>query len=89
MAKSDCCLLNAGISCPSHKFFQVVNMFFNAIRKNKILSKISEFTVFNTVKPVLNDHSKIGKTKSLMTNGSLMKVESIADCSKASILQYF
>ena len=27
-----------------------------------------------------NDHSKIDKTKSLMTNGSLKKVESIAEC---------
>ena len=34
-----------------------------------------------TVKPVLRGHSKIDKTKSLMTNGSLMKVESIAECS--------
>ena len=36
-----------------------------------------------TAKPVLNDHSKIDK-KILMTNGSLMKVES-----KGSILQHF
>ena len=43
----------------------------------------------NTVKPVLSGHSKIGKTKILMTNGSLMKVESIAECSHWSILQYF
>ena len=42
----------------------------------------------NTVKPVLNGHSKIGKTKVLKTNGSLMKVESIAECSPWSILQY-
>ena len=28
------------------------------------------------------------KTKVLMTNGSLMKVENIAECSKGSILQY-
>ena len=28
------------------------------------------------------------KTKTLMTNGSLMKVESITECSKWSILQY-
>ena len=42
----------------------------------------------NTVKPVLSGHSKIGKTKVLKTNGRLMKVESIAECSK-SILQYF
>ena len=34
----------------------------------------------NTVKPVLSGHSKIDKTKVLMTNGSLMKVESIAEC---------
>ena len=31
-----------------------------------------------TVKPVLSGHSKIDKTKILTTNGSLMKVESIA-----------
>ena len=42
-----------------------------------------------TVKPVWNGHSKIDKTKILMTNGSLMKVESIAECSPWSILQYF
>ena len=33
-----------------------------------------------TVKPVKNGHSKIDKTKVLMTTGSLMKVESIAEC---------
>ena len=33
--------------------------------------------------------SNIDKTKVLMTNGSLMKVESIAKCSFRSILQYF
>ena len=32
-------------------------------------------------KPVLSGHSKIDKTKILMTYGSLMKVESIAECS--------
>ena len=32
---------------------------------------------------------KIDKTKILMTNGSLMKVKSIAECSPWSILQYF
>ena len=37
--------------------------------------------VFNTVKPVLSGHSKIDKTKVLKTNGSLMKVKSIAECS--------
>ena len=39
----------------------------------------------NTVKPVLSRHSKTDKTNILMTNGSLIKVESIP----WSILQYF
>ena len=43
----------------------------------------------NTVKPVLNSHLKIDKTKVLMENGSLMEVNSIAECSPWSILQYF
>ena len=34
----------------------------------------------NYGKPCSNGHSKIDKTKILMTNGSLMKVESIAEC---------
>ena len=38
-------------------------------------------TTVSTVKPVLNGHSIIDKTKILMTNGSLLKVESIAECS--------
>ena len=38
-------------------------------------------TFVNKVKPVLRGHSIIDKTKILMTNGSLMKVESIAECS--------
>ena len=42
-----------------------------------------------TVKPVLSGHSKIDKTKTLQTNGGLMKVKSIAECSPWSILQYF
>ena len=33
----------------------------------------------------LSGHSKVDKTKILMTNGTLMKVESIAVCT----LQYF
>ena len=41
------------------------------------------------VKPVLSGQSKIDKTKISMINGSLMKVESIAECSLWSILQYF
>ena len=35
----------------------------------------------STVALVKNGHSKIDKTKIFMTNGSLMKVKSIAECS--------
>ena len=38
-----------------------------------------------TVKPVQKGHPKIDKTKILMTNGSLMKVKSIAECSPWSL----
>ena len=34
-----------------------------------------------TAKPVFSGHSKMNKTKVLKTNGSLMKVESIAEYS--------
>ena len=71
-------------------------MFLNLISK-------SDFTVIQSnmyhhmficrewamVKPVENGHSKIDKIKILMTNDSFMKVESIAECSPVSILQYF
>ena len=42
-----------------------------------------------TVKPVLNGHSKIDKTKVIRTYDSEMKVKSIAECSLWSILQNF
>ena len=42
---------------------------------------INDLQLWNTVKPVLSDHSKIDITKIFMTNGSLMKAESIAECS--------
>ena len=42
-----------------------------------------------TVKPVLSSHSKTDKTNIVMTNSSLMKVKSIAECSPWSILQNF
>ena len=47
------------------------------------------FKKISTVKPVLRGRLKIDITKVLMGNGSLMKVECIAECSKGSILQYF
>ena len=42
-----------------------------------------------TIKPVLSCHSKIDKTKVLKTNGSLMKVESIAECSLGAFCDTF
>ena len=54
----------------------------------KTRGKINQYSK-TCVKPVWNGHSKIVKTKILMTNGSLMRVESIAECSPWSILQYF
>ena len=46
----------------------------------KIVFKPMLPTDFNTIKPVLSGHLKIDKTKVLMENGSLMKVESNAEC---------
>ena len=43
----------------------------------------------NTVKPLLSGHSKIDKTKVFNTNGSLMKVESIAECSLGAFCNTF
>ena len=45
--------------------------------------------VYGTVKPVLSSHSKIDKTKVLKTNGSLMKVDSIAECSLGAFCNTF
>ena len=73
----------------------LVPRFSRAKYQTQISSKqtLKSFWVFtkiqNTVKPVLSDHSKTDKTKTLMTYGTLIKVESIADCSPWSILQYF
>ena len=54
----------------------------------KILISASFFDLF-IVKPVLSGHLKTEKTKVLKTNGNLMKVESIAESSPWSTLQYF
>ena len=42
-----------------------------------------------TVKPVLSGHSKIDKTKGLKTNGILMKVKSIAECSLGVVAKWW
>ena len=41
--------------------------------------------ILYTVKPVLSGHSKTDKTKVFKTNGNLMKVESIAECSLGAL----
>ena len=41
------------------------------------------------VKPVLSGHSKKDKIKIFKTNGSLMKVESIAECSLGAFCNTF
>ena len=46
-------------------------------------------TLFQYSKTCLNLPLKNDKTKYFMTNGGLMKVKSIAECSPWSILQYF
>ena len=51
-------------------------------------SKVS-LILYTTVKPVISGHSKNRQNKDLNDNGSLMKVESITECSPWSILQYF
>ena len=45
--------------------------------------------VLDTVKPVVSVHSKINKTKILMTNGSLTQVKSIAECSVGACNAFF
>ena len=42
-----------------------------------------------TVKPVLSDHSKIGKIKVLKTGRNLLQVQSIAECSIAAFCNTF
>ena len=53
------------------------------------LPNLSQELLVCTIKLVLSDHSKMDKTKIFMTNDSLMKVKSIAECSYWRILQYF
>ena len=48
---------------------------------NEMITKLDK-TLRTTVKPVLSGHSNIDKTTGLKDNGSLMKVKSIAECSK-------
>ena len=56
---------------------------------HSLISAIITHFVDSTVKPVLSGYSKIDKTKVLKTNGSLMKVESIAECSLGAFCNTF
>ena len=49
--------------------------------RNFCATGLRTFICACTVKPVLSGHLKIDKTKVLKTNGNLMKVEHIAECS--------
>ena len=55
-------------------------VFQTGYRKTYTVKRTDSATLYCTVKLGLSGHSKIDNTKSLMTNGSFMKVESIAEC---------
>ena len=48
--------------------------------ENTSIYSLVTFLTISTVKPVLSGHLKIDKTKVVRENGSLMKVDSIAEC---------
>ena len=48
-------------------------------------SQVNDLLTALTVKPVLSGYLKIDKIMVLMENGSLMEVESIAECSPCNI----
>ena len=54
----------------------------------KLLQVVRNLMI-DTVKPVLRGHTKIDKTKVLKANGSLMKVEGIAECSFGAFCNTF
>ena len=61
-----------------------------SLKMKSALKKPHSFTSeFISVKPFLSGHSKIDKTKALEINGSLMMVESIAECSLGAFCNTF
>ena len=56
--------------------------------QNRQMAKLIACQIVS-VKPVLRGHSKIDKTKVLKTNDSLMKIESIAECSLGAFCNPF
>ena len=67
-------------------FLRMQNVLYEIRCPNFIGSKI---LLQNTAIPVLSNHSKINQAKILMTNDSLMKVESIAECSLGAFCNTF
>ena len=57
--------------------------------ENQFFTRRATSHLEGAVKPVLSSHSKIDKTKVLNTNVSLMKVESIAECSLGAFCNTF
>ena len=71
----------------------LLSVFFHSHKiTNTFLAPILRIVIFlsvnshrSTVKPAINGHLKIDKTKVLIENGSLMKVKSIAECSPCTL----
>ena len=65
--------------------------FYESLRvfTDNIDPKLPILIIQTTVKPVLSGHSKIDKTKVFKTDGSLMQVESIAECSLGAFCNTF
>ena len=65
--------------------------FYESLRvfTENINPKLQISIIQTTVKPVLSGHSKIDKTKVFKTDGSLMQVESIAECSLGAFCNTF
>ena len=79
----------------SHTFlFSKINPLLRKSPYKDYIKRLHELQILSkqymhTVKHVLSGHSKIDKIKVLKTNGSLMKVESIAECSKRAFCNTF
>ena len=73
-----------GLVTPAEGY--VIAVCFDANHSSQLMR---EYLHFQYTIPVLNKHSKIDKTKVLTTIGSLMKVESIAECSLEAFCNTF
>ena len=62
---------------------------FSRMSRKGIPTQMAAKTISSTVKLVLSGHSKIDKSKILKTDGSLMHVESIAECSFGAFCNNF